>query len=851
MLVLDCSASMDRRCGFIDVEENEDAYDFDSTSASSLADEHDSEEGEENFRYERPILDDMKAFLSTHESFVDMLAIVRCGTTESHREINAEKVMTILRGLAEQEIQAKAKELENIRLRGTNYYYRRQAENIERDLAILKNRSIRLHQYKDALAAFLIYRAENASIDDVLVWNISDGNTVPQVPKQADAFYDLPEFEIPRDYLCPISSEIFSDPVTTVDGFTYDRINIERWFQTHDTSPCTNVVLESKELVPNVVVKESVNSWIKGETILSGSDPSYTSGFTVTFKSPLDQWVVQLPATTNVTVGDMYELAFRGTKGRYSEFELHHSNTFLLPSEELVRPYLGGDCVVIITPMGSNATQSTGDNFEQLCLVKVYCGSYADPVTSYWERKTTSKTLGSVVFRYYRQAFLRNAWTVVGAPFVLWTGLKDKGDSSLSGWTRNHWDQLSNYFTREHSKGRLAKEFAYATEDDTNDVAIRTGQSQPLVFKIELGSPPRRKNRKTLSRLEVLVQMFEAYVNRILAYNFQTHIGLVTVRSKASLTQAITHSIENFRHQLNNITAEGDTACWDAIALARDQLLAYKDKYSKAKLRILCLSDGEDNKSKLKAHEVSMQLMKDHIVLDSFCLGDEENMDLKTLAFLTGGYKFQPSTLEQAMAICELEPVLSQLERPDVVLPPQAKRYLSVPASRFQRAKNKFAMDVVSRDVFPKRKEHPGLSESFVELGAFARKFNLANRTDNNLRQTRILSELRNSGAKPHPHYDIYVRESDFSLWKIVMQGPPDSSYATGTFMLYLDMGEQFPLFAPSGRFITPVYHPNINAHGRVCHSIFDRNWTVDTTIKDVLDSVYSLLLVPEFSDPM
>jgi ubiquitin-protein ligase len=47
------------------------------------------------------------------------------------------------------------------------------------------------------------------------------------------------------------------------------------------------------------------------------------------------------------------------------------------------------------------------------------------------------------------------------------------------------------------------------------------------------------------------------------------------------------------------------------------------------------------------------------------------------------------------------------------------------------------------------------------------------------------------------------------------MQGPPDSSYASGTFLMYLDLGVEYPRAPPEGRFITPVYHPNINRHGR------------------------------------
>lgn len=58
-------------------------------------------------------------------------------------------------------------------------------------------------------------------------------------------------------------------------------------------------------------------------------------------------------------------------------------------------------------------------------------------------------------------------------------------------------------------------------------------------------------------------------------------------------------------------------------------------------------------------------------------------------------------------------------------------------------------------------------------------------------------------------------------------------------------------LSAPAARFVTPIYHPNINWHGRICHSILDRNWTADTSNKDLINTIYTLLWVPEFSDPI
>jgi ubiquitin-protein ligase len=62
-------------------------------------------------------------------------------------------------------------------------------------------------------------------------------------------------------------------------------------------------------------------------------------------------------------------------------------------------------------------------------------------------------------------------------------------------------------------------------------------------------------------------------------------------------------------------------------------------------------------------------------------------------------------------------------------------------------------------------------------------------------------------------------------------------------------MPENFPAFPTKGRFDTQALHPNVNRHDRICHSIFDRDWTTDTTLKSVLDTVYGLLLQADLSD--
>ena len=53
------------------------------------------------------------------------------------------------------------------------------------------------------------------------------------------------------ELVCPITGELFEDPVICMDGHTYERTAIEEWLELHATSPRTNLDLESKMLIPN------------------------------------------------------------------------------------------------------------------------------------------------------------------------------------------------------------------------------------------------------------------------------------------------------------------------------------------------------------------------------------------------------------------------------------------------------------------------------------------------------------------------------------------------------------------------------------------------------------------------
>lgn len=75
--------------------------------------------------------------------------------------------------------------------------------------------------------------------------------------------YNFPE-NISKNYICPISHDVFYDPVTTIDGQTYEKMEILRWFlDGNETSPLTGKKLKSLDIVPNIILKNIINDWKK------------------------------------------------------------------------------------------------------------------------------------------------------------------------------------------------------------------------------------------------------------------------------------------------------------------------------------------------------------------------------------------------------------------------------------------------------------------------------------------------------------------------------------------------------------------------------------------------------------
>ena len=66
----------------------------------------------------------------------------------------------------------------------------------------------------------------------------------------------------PESFFCPITTELMKDPVTTADGFSYEREAITQWFATGQSiSPSTGALLDHQHLVPNHALRNAIQEF--------------------------------------------------------------------------------------------------------------------------------------------------------------------------------------------------------------------------------------------------------------------------------------------------------------------------------------------------------------------------------------------------------------------------------------------------------------------------------------------------------------------------------------------------------------------------------------------------------------
>eukprot|EP00906_Rhabdomonas_costata_P005557 RCo008312 len=354
-----------------------------------------------------------------------------------------------------------------------------------------------------------------------------------------------------------------------------------------------------------------------------------------------------------------------------------------------------------------------------------------------------------------------------------------------------------------------------------------------------------------MSRLDVVRRLMDAFSNRSRAYDYPHAIGLTTFSGSIKVVVKLTRLFENFEQHLGKCTAEGGTALYDALESGYKQLMEFRQGSAGVTCRILCLTDGDDTSSDRTAMDVVSKLQAADIIVDSVLIGGANNRALRGISVATGGYCFRPTTIADAVRLFERETMLSARQREPSTCP---KQPLVCSESAFLRLQDEVKFPLTLQ---PTRKHVVQLDRPVLAPEAVLAKYMVnapppSATSSKTVQQVRLLlRELMSLQRDPHPAVRVYPLESDVTFWRLILVAPETTPYEGGTFLLFAQFGEGYPQKAPEVRFITPIYHCNINADGKVCHSVLDRNWTATTKFRQVIDCIYGLLLTPEPHDPL
>jgi len=115
----------------------------------------------------------------------------------------------------------------------------------------------------------------------------------------------------------------------------------------------------------------------------------------------------------------------------------------------------------------------------------------------------------------------------------------------------------------------------------------------------------------------------------------------------------------------------------------------------------------------------------------------------------------------------------------------------------------------------------------------------------------RIIKETQRLLNEPAPGISALPYEDNLRYFNVIIAGPSSSPYEGGIFKLELFLTDDYPMAPPKVRFLTKIYHPNIDKLGRICLDILKDKWSPALQIRTVLLSIQALLSAPNPDDPL
>ncbi|TFK25071.1 ubiquitin-conjugating enzyme E2 [Coprinopsis marcescibilis] len=117
----------------------------------------------------------------------------------------------------------------------------------------------------------------------------------------------------------------------------------------------------------------------------------------------------------------------------------------------------------------------------------------------------------------------------------------------------------------------------------------------------------------------------------------------------------------------------------------------------------------------------------------------------------------------------------------------------------------------------------------------------------------RLSSELMTLMMSSSPGISAFPKnDGNLFEWLGTIEGAPETIYSGLTFKINISFPSNYPYVAPTIKFDTPCFHPNVDiGSGAICLDILQDKWSAVYSVLTILLSLQSLLGEPNNNSPL
>ncbi|XP_042317227.1 ubiquitin-conjugating enzyme E2 C [Sceloporus undulatus] len=117
--------------------------------------------------------------------------------------------------------------------------------------------------------------------------------------------------------------------------------------------------------------------------------------------------------------------------------------------------------------------------------------------------------------------------------------------------------------------------------------------------------------------------------------------------------------------------------------------------------------------------------------------------------------------------------------------------------------------------------------------------------------RSRLQQELMALMMSGDKGISAFPESENLFKWIGTIVGAAGTVYEDLRYKLSLEFPSGYPYNAPTVKFLTPCYHPNVDLQGNICLDILKDKWSALYDVRTILLSIQSLLGEPNIESPL